>query len=192
MGIDSISTIKEDIQRLWNRCDENSVVDTSTLLGLIDNNSKRISNLMTGGKDIQLQYDTDVLQAGIGIGLEKSKNKVIINSEQKYAINTVYSGNEGTTEVTKDSPINPETSKICRIPLKVGENFAVIYIHTVNECQDDFTINIVESEGSEWHIGQSLKIMFVYGSESVPLSFASPETNGVIINPKSGTSLRGG
>lgn len=189
MGIDSISTIKEDIQRLWNRCDENSVVDTSTLLGLIDNNSKRISNLMTGGKDIQLQYDTDVLQAGIGIGLEKSKNKVIINSEQKYAINTVYSGNEGTTEVTKDRPINPETSKICRIPLKVGENFAVIYIDAVNECQDDFTINIVESEGSEWHIGQSLKIMFVYNSGSVPLSFASAETNGVIINPKSGTSL---
>jgi len=184
MGIDSISFIKEEIQRLNNLCNESSKVDTPTLLGLIDKNSKKLDNIISGGKDIKLQFDTDVLQAGSGIGLEKSMNKVVINSEQKYSINSIYNGLDENDEITKDNPITSSASnKICRIPLKPGENFAVINVK-VNGDSDNLTINIdEETNNCEWEIGQSMKIMFV--CDLGMLTFAY--NTGILINPTSNT-----
>ena len=64
MGIDSVNAIKEDINRLYDLCDGNAIIDTSTILGLIDKNTKRLDTIMNGGKDLKLQFDTDVLQPG--------------------------------------------------------------------------------------------------------------------------------
>ena len=168
MGIDSISTLKEDIDRLYDICNGNSIVDTKTILGLIDETSNKLNSILSGGKDLKLQYDTDVLQPGSGIGLEKSLNKVVINAEQKYTINTVYDGSEDkNVEITPDNRIltQSNTIKHCVIELKPGENFAVIYIKYDGLSTTNMNI-VVDTEKYSWDIGQSLKLYFSLESGS--------------------------
>lgn len=185
MGIDSVSSLKEDIKRLYDMCDGNAIVDTPTILGLIDANTKRLENIMNGGKDLKLQFDTDVLQPGTGIGMKKELNKVTISSEQKYSINTVtdIAGND----VSPNNMISTQASaKVFNIELKPGENFSVIYMRDEGQSETNVNINVDDNE-CNWEVGQSLKIFFVYelgGS----LTFKDTLNNGIIIKPNVNTS----
>jgi len=188
MGIDSIEALRLEVQSLHERCDNIGLVDTGALLGLINENSNKLDNIMSGGKDLKLQYDTDVLQAGIGIGLQKSLNKVVINSEQKYAINTVIDGTSSNeTEINANNKISTlAESKKCNIKLKPGENFAVIYITDEGNCETYFYINIDDSE-SNWSVGQSLKIHFV--CDNGGLYFDKSSEKGFIIKADSKSTI---
>lgn len=188
LGIDSITYMKEDIQRLYDLCNANAVVDTGTLLSLIDKNTKRLDTIMNGGKDLKLQFDTDVLQPGTGIGMKKSQNKVVISSEQRYSINDVYEGN-GVDEVaitSKNQISSIAENKMCTIPLKSGENFAVVYVNDQGDSLTNFNINVSEND-YQWEVGQSMKIFFVCDEGS--LRFDADTTTGVVIKPKSNVTL---
>ena len=190
LGIDTVASLKEDIERLYGLCDGNSIVDTSALLGLIDANSKKLDNIMNGGKDLKLQFDTDVIQPGTGIGIERpGLNKVIINSEQKYSINTVYNGDGSSdTENGPEHLINTSSeAKLCTIPLKPGENFAVIYINDDGDSPSSFKINIDDSEYG-WSVGQSMKLFFVCETGG-SLNFEDKTTTGINIRPSRDKSL---
>lgn len=183
LGIDSVSSMREDIKRLYDLCDGNAIVDTSTLLGLIDKNTKRLDTIMNGGKDLKLQFDTDVLQPGAGIGLVKTPNKVIINSEQRYSVNEIQDidGND-----ISNVAISTTSPQICIIPLKSGENFAVININDQGDCDSNFNIRIDETD-YQWEVGQSMKIYFV--CEEGSLRFNAGTTSGIVIKPKSNVTL---
>lgn len=184
-GIDSISSLKSDINRLYNLYDGNAVVDTSALLGLIDANAKKLDNIMNGGKDLKLQYDTDVIQPGVGIGITKTPNKVTISSEQRYSMNVVTDGNDN--EISENNPIyTKSSSKICNIKLRPGENFAVIYIHDEGVSPSSMYINIDDSDYN-WEIGQTIKLLFV--CKNGALNFENSMDMGVIIKPNSVTTL---
>ena len=185
LGIDTVSSLKEDINRLYDLCDGNSIVDTPAILGLIDANTKRLETILNGGKDLKLQFDTDVLQPGTGIGMKKELNKVTISSEQKYSINTVtdIAGND----VSANNMISTRASaKVCNIPLKPGENFAVIYMRDEGQSETNVNINIDDTE-CNWEVGQSLKIFFVY-EEGGSLTFMDSLENGIIIKPNVNTN----
>lgn len=188
MGIDSISVMKEQLQLLTDRCDNNSIVDTAALLSLIDANSKKLENIMTGGKDLKLQFDTDVLQPGTGIGMVKTPNKVVISSEQRYSINTVYDGTSSNDiEIRSNNRIKTaDENKICRIPLKPGENFAVIYLDDTGDSNSNLKI-VVDDTDYNWEVGQSLKLYFICDDGS--LRFTDSLTTGVVINPKITSTL---
>ena len=185
LGIDSVNSLKEDIKRLYDLCDGNAVVDTSSLLSLIDANTKKLENIMHGCKDLKLQFDTDVIQPGNGIGIQKSPNKVIISSEQRYSINTVYLDDN---EISANNAMQTNTSaeQTCRIPLLTGENFAVIYLQDTGDCSKNITINIDDNDYN-WEVGQSLKIYFV--CENGSLRFSDSINTGIIIKPKNNVTL---
>ena len=184
-GIDSISSLKSDINRLYDLYDGNAVVDTSALLGLIDANAKKLDNIMNGGKDLKLQYDTDVIQPGVGIGITKTPNKVTISSEQRYSMNVVTDSND--KEISEDNPIHTKSSsKICNIKLRPGENFAVIYMHDDGVSSSSMYINIDYSDYN-WEIGQTIKLLFV--CKNGALSFENSIDSGVIIKPTNTTTL---
>lgn len=190
MGIDSVSSLKDDIKRLYDMCDGNAIVDTAALLGLIDANTKKLDNIMNGGKDLKLQYDTDVLQPGPGIGMVKSLNKVVISSEQKYSINTVLDGNESEQEVEidEDNPLSTASElKNCKIGLLAGENFAVISMRDEGNSTTNLTIN-VDTKDYSWTEGQSLKIYLDY-PEGGTLNFDNSMSTGVVIKPTVNTTL---
>lgn len=190
MGIDTVASLKQDINRLYDLCDGNAIVDVSALLGLIDANTKKLDNIMNGGKDLKLQFDTDVLQPGVGIGMEKSQNKVVISSEQRYSINTVIDGNDSTgeVEITDRNPVSTVyPAKYCKMKLKPGENFAVIYIRDEGDSETNFKIDVDDKECG-WEVGQSLKIHFVCDegelrfAEGTDLGFVIKVTDGVTLN----------
>lgn len=183
MGIDTIASLKEDIQRLYDYCDGNSVVNTSTILGLIDNNSRRINSIINGEKNLKLQYDTDVIQPGNGIGIKKTANKVVISSEQKYSINPVYVGTEDEVENSPSYRLSTiDENKTLRIPLKPGENFAIIYIDDLGDSRNDVNIYVdEETNGYSWEVGQSMKIFFDCDAGS--LRFENDDLNGINIKP---------
>ena len=184
-GIDSISSLKSDINRLYNLYDGNAVVDTSALLGLIDANAKKLDNIMNGGKDLKLQYDTDVIQPGVGIGITKTPNKVTISSEQRYSMNVVTDSND--YEISENNPIHTASkSKICNIKLRPGENFAVIYMYDDGVSSSSMYININYSDYN-WEIGQTIKLLFV--CKNGALSFDNSIDRGVIIKPTNTTTL---
>ena len=190
MGIDSITSLREDISRLYDLYDNYMAVDTATLLGLIDSNAKKLDNIMNGGKDLKLQYDTDVLQPGPGIGMTKTPNKVVISSEQKYAIDTVTDGNypDEEIEITSANPLSTvATSKICNIKLQPGENFAVIYLRDGGNSETNLNINIDDSDYN-WEIGQSMKLYFICEEEG-SLRFEINSNTGVVIKPKDNVTL---
>ena len=184
-GIDSISSLKSDINRLYNLYDGNAVVDTSALLGLIDANAKKLDNIMNGGKDLKLQYDTDVIQPGVGIGITKTPNKVTISSEQRYSMNVVTDSSDN--EISEDNPIYTVSEpKICNIKLRPGENFAVIYMHDNGVSTSSMYINIDDNDYN-WEIGQTIKLLFV--CKNGALSFDNSIDRGVIIKPTNTTTL---
>lgn len=189
LGIDSIAHMKQDINRLYDLCDSNNLVDTGAILGLIDSNTRKLENIMNGGKDIKLQFDTDVIQPGNGIGIKKSLNKVVISSEQKYSVNTVYDGlMDNETEITQAHPIDTlAVSKVCTIPLKPGENFAVIYLNDNGDSPSNLNINISEKD-YQWEVGQSIKLYFVCDAGGY-LKFFDGDSLGIVIKVKDDISL---
>ena len=188
MGIDTITSLKEDINRLYDMYDGALGVDNETLLGLIHENTKRLDTIMNGGKNLKLQYDTDVLQPGAGIGMVKTPNKVIISSEQKYSINTVIDGNSSNeTEITPSNPLSTiAPSKICNLNLRPGENFAVIYLNDEGNSETDLKINIDDSD-CNWVVGQSMKIYFSCDNGS--LVFENGDSRGIVVKPTKTTML---
>lgn len=181
MGIDTITSMKEDITRLYNLYQGNAVIDTSTIIGLIEDNTNKLNNILNGGKDLKLQYDTDVLQPGIGIGLTKTPNRVVINSEHSYYINEVMSGEE---IISSDNPLKSNELKECSINLKPGENLAVIYISDTGDSKTNLIINIDSSEVG-WRVGQSFKLCF----RGDVLQFEDSVNNGLIINLENNNTL---
>jgi len=175
LGIDSVSSLQAAVDELYYKYDGTLMVDTNTLLSLIDANAKKIDSIMSGEKNLKLQYDTDVIQPGVGIGIQKSKNKVVISSEQTYSINEVTPGEFKTNA--------PEP---CTIKLRPGENLAIMNVNDLGECGNDMRISIDTSEYS-WVAGQSLKIYFTYpnGGE---LRFTDGDTYGIRIKPKNDVS----
>ena len=184
-GIDSISSLKSDINRLYDLYDGNAVVDTSALLGLIDANAKKLDNIMNGGKDLKLQYDTDVIQPGVGIGIIKTPNKVTISSEQRYSMNVVTDSNDN--EISENNPIyTKSSSKVCNIKLRPGENFAVIYMYDDGVSESSMYINIDDNDYN-WEIGQTIKLLFI--CKNGALNFENSIDRGVIIKPTNTTTL---
>jgi len=189
MGIDSISSIQDDVTRLYSILDSNGVVDTGTLLGLIDANSKKLDTIMNGGKDLKLQYDTDVLQPGTGIRMKKTLNSVVVSSDQKYAVNIVTNADStNEEEIDDENPLKTNSLVPCNITLKPGENFAVIYFEDLGDSPKSLTINIVETDDCEWSVGQSMKIYFKSTNDG-SLGFEDNGNNVINIKPTNGVIL---
>lgn len=157
MGIDTVETLRGQIDRLFNLYDS-SGNNTYELQNLIELNSKKIDAIIKGGKDINLQYDTDVIQQGYGIKLDKSPNKIVINSNNNYSIGTFYSDDDYSYEISKENRIDISSKNECYIKLKNGENFAILYTISDDEIYNkDIFIYIDDSE-YDWTVGQSFKI----------------------------------
>ena len=162
-GIDRISDLRGEIDRLYNLYDGMNTVDTQTILDLIDKNSQKISSIIRGESNAKLQFDMDVIQKGVGVDLvkDREKNKVVINASQKYNMNTVYTDNKYSNEIDEKNPFDTydENSKTMFIPLKYGVNFAVIHYIDKGICSKNIDIEIDDHEYN-WKIGQSIKLYF--------------------------------
>ena len=56
LGIDSVTDLKGEIDRLYNLYDGMNTVDTQTILNLIEVNSKKLNSIINGERNIKLQF----------------------------------------------------------------------------------------------------------------------------------------
>lgn len=182
-GIDNINDLQSRVDRLYNLYDGMTTVDTASLLSLIESNTKKLNSIMKGEKNIQLQYDTDVIQGGNGITVNRDGvNKVSISSNQKYSIVGVYNDSEKTSEITTETPMTTDkVSDEFYLSLKTGTNIAVINYKDEGYLFKDIVINI-DAKEFPWQVGQSLKICFIGEAMTDRINFGDSGC-GIIIKP---------
>jgi hypothetical protein len=166
-ALDSIAELQAEFDALNLRITNSQVALASSrsLLDLIAKNSDDLLALMNNRTSINVQYNTDVLQAGPGILLNKNTpNKVIIqNTSQDYTL-PVISNNSGV-QITEVSPINLNSSNNqVNFVLTDFTNMARVY----TESQTDGTpipaiSNIVfriDDSQFKFKTGQVVRIVF--------------------------------
>ena len=160
-SINNIIDLQSQIDAIINELENAQLAlnDNNVILDLISKNSDRINDIINGKLPIDLQYNTDVLQAGEGISLDKSVlNKVIINnSYQTYSIISLY--DENGSIIDENNPYNLLLDSI-KLFLTLTKNTNYIKVYT---SDDDITSTFkiyIDDSSYTFKKGQSIKIIF--------------------------------
>lgn len=173
MGIDTMDEMKKQLQNLQDAYDTSVNLDTDDLLGLIQVNSDKLDSIMHGGKNIKLQYDTDVIKAGAGVTIDKKDiNNIVISANLGYSITPAFLDEGYSDKISYDNYLEPTSSVAsdCYIKLKPGENLSMIYVNDEAEYSGVITVHIDDSE-NEWKKGQSIKLCFRASGDDTELNF---------------------
>lgn len=136
--------------------------DSTTLLELIRNNSDNIDDILTGKVNIQLTYNTNVINPGSGIIIDQSvPNKVKIeNKVQQYYTFSNCLNTSGHIEYSVNAGTNPSsTTDGNRIVLGEYSNYFKNVGTTTTDLLDTININIDDTK-YKWKRGQTMRIVF--------------------------------
>jgi len=136
--------------------------DDTTLLDLIRQNSTNINDILIGKVNVQLTYNTDVIQPGPGIAIDNSvPNQIsIINKNQGYYSFVPCLNDSGHLEygiANGDTPGSTADGN----DLVLGEytNYFRNIGATVSTINDNLNININDTN-YKWKQGQTFRIVF--------------------------------
>ena len=166
-GIDKVSDLDDRLTRLYNLYDGMNLIDNETLLGLIENNSKKLNSLLKGEKNIKVQYDAGAVKSGNGIEIDSDTDtgKITINAtDKKYSIVQIYNDTKNDTDdmISPDTPLDTSSGNYTYyLELANGENLGVMYFRDNGYLKHDVEITVKTTDDIKWTTGQSLKICFV-------------------------------
>lgn len=140
--------------------------NSSSILDLISSTNSRLNKVINGEIPAEIQYNTDVIAAGDGTGVDKSvKDKIKVhNTNYGYSLNEVLSydflNQQVLESVNKDSKFNPQLSATQGLwtRIKKYENFVRVYLD-----QEDFIndLNIyLDDSINDLKLGQTIKLVF--------------------------------
>jgi hypothetical protein len=168
---DDLTSITQRItlmeQKLNNASISLNTNTVNTLIDLINKNSDNINNLITGKLTNTLSYNTDIINAGDGMILDKSiKNQVtLINRNQAIGNFMICKNSSGYLLSNTDNGLNiTSTSNNNILVLGKYNNYFKQKNQNPNSSgieifDDNLYINIDDSNVS-WSKGQLLKIVF--------------------------------
>lgn len=141
---------------------------STTLLDLINNNADNINLILSGNLSTQLTYNTDVLQQGDGLILDKSvPNQVrLINRVQKYSNFMICENDSGflSTSINNGQDLNDISTNNILVLDKFTNYFKQINQDpdpiTGEEVFDDNLIINIRDKNQRWKKGQTLRIVF--------------------------------
>ena len=136
--------------------------DETTLLDLIRQNSSNINDILTGKVNVQLTYNTDVIQPGGGISIDNSvPNQIsIINKVQGYYSFPLCLNSSEHLEYGINNGDTPgSTSDGNRLLLGEYTNYFRNVGATVATINDNLNINIDDTNYA-WKQGQTYRIVF--------------------------------
>ena len=136
--------------------------DDTTLLDLIRQNSSNINDILTGKVNVQLTYNTDVIQPGPGIAIDNSvPNQIsIINKNQGYYSFVTCLNNTGHLEYGINNGDTPgSTANGNNLVLGEYTNYFRNVGATVSTVNDNLNININDTN-YKWRQGQTFRIVF--------------------------------
>lgn len=140
--------------------------DSSSILDMITSVNGRLNQVINGQIPAEIQYNTDVVNAGNGTLIDKSKNgKIkIVNSNYGYSLPKLYnydivSGTNGSL-INASNKFNPTTASSTGIIARVKPYENLINIH-VDSSALNGNINIyLDDSINQWEVGQTIKFSF--------------------------------
>ena len=139
---------------------------STSILDMITSVNTRLNQIISGVVPTEIQYNTNVLNAGDGIKIDKSNPNMIkiVNDNNGYTLNPVFNyefvtGTTGTLiSLTNLFNLNDTASTGLITRIKPFDN--LIRINTVNNTMTgDLNIYLDDSINS-WKIGQTIKFSF--------------------------------
>lgn len=140
--------------------------NSTSLLDMINSTNQRLNQIINGEIPTEVQYNTNVIKAGIGTQIDKSTpGKIKINNKNYgYNLNQVYVYENETSEIgeiiTVNKPFNPNESvnKSIWSRIKNYDNLIRIYLE-----QESFVNNLniyLDDTINEFKVGQVIKFTF--------------------------------
>ena len=136
--------------------------DETTVLDLIRQNSSNINDILTGEVNVQLTYNTDVIQPGPGIIIDQSvPNQVSIeNKVQGYYVFNQCLNTSGHLEYGPTAGSDPfDTNSGNRVLLGEYTNYFRNIGATAPDVLGNIDINI-DDTNHKWKTGQTLRLSF--------------------------------
>ena len=160
---------QEDITELKNRMTsletqvnnaQLALSSSTSIIDLIADTNDTITEIVNGTIPISLQYNVDVLRQGDGIRLDKSTPNIVrvINDNQQYNLNNIYSDINFTTSISTAAPLDLNSSSIKAFTkLEVFTN--MVRLNTTNSALSDINIYIDDS-AIKFKDGQAIRFAF--------------------------------
>jgi hypothetical protein len=160
---------QEDITELKNRMTsletqvnnaQLALSSSTSIIDLIADTNDTITEIVNGTIPISLQYNVDVLRQGDGIRLDKSTPNIVrvINDNQQYNLNNIYTDVNFTTSISAAAPLDLNSSSIKAFTkLEVFTN--MVRLHTANSALSDINIYIDDS-AIKFKDGQTIRFAF--------------------------------
>jgi hypothetical protein len=159
--IDQLTNRVNSLESGLNNAQLNFASET-TLLDLIRDNSDNINDILTGQVNVQLTYNTDVIQPGPGISIDNSiPNQIsIVNKNQGYYYFSNCLNSSGFLQYGVNNGIIPgATNDGNRLQLGEFGNYYRNVGATAPTVYDDLIINI-DDTNYKWKKGQTFRIVF--------------------------------
>lgn len=156
--------LKDSIDDL-HRIIENSGValsSTNAIMNMIKQNAKDIQALASGRLTPNLQINTDIINGGDGITIDKSvPNEIKINNTlQSYNQTYVYSDGNYTNEIKDDTrELKLNTDREIYFKLKRGTNLALVYVDSDIPSLGDLDV-FIDDTNVKWEKGQAVRLVF--------------------------------
>lgn len=162
-AINNYEVLAQRLEELSNSLENANLAfaDRNSLLDLIAHVSDNVDSIMSGRANVQLQYNTDVIQSGYNTTIDTSTpNRVIVNTTTcGYNLCKCYFNG---IEITSSNPLvlnNTQQNNDVYTSLRQMTNMA--RIHVSNSYPADYDIKVyIDSSLVNWRLGQNFKIVF--------------------------------
>ena len=137
-----------------------ALADSTVIIDMIANLNNRLDSILQNESSIEMQYNTDVIQAGKGITIDKSvPNKFIINNNSEhYNVCLVKDENNNTVDYTNQ--FDPELNEP-KLHIINKEYTNYVKLHTLANSELDTHFNIyINDKNNLLKNGQVIKIIF--------------------------------
>jgi hypothetical protein len=155
-----VTSLQEQINGLQTQISNASLsmANGTTLLDLIAKNADEIQSLANGNVSTTLQYNTDVLRAGPGIGLNRNTpNQVRVDVlTQQYTFMIPFDENGNEINFNNPVDLNVASPKVFT-SLETFTN--MLRFNTINTAGGDLLIYIDDST-IQWKKGQTVRLTF--------------------------------
>ena len=159
-SVSSVEFLQNQINGLQGQIDNASLAfaSSSTLLDLIAKNSEEIQQIANGNIPLEVQYNTNVVQAGSGIIVDKSvPNKILLSlGVQEYTFDTPKDVNGDPIDSASPLNINVATPTVF-FPLQPFTNMC--RMNTTNQAGGNLLFKIDDS-AIQFKTGQTIRLVF--------------------------------
>ena len=165
LTLNDTEKMQSEIDEIKNRLDGNSIVDTASMVDMINVNSRALNRIIHGKYPTKLALDSSRFNTGNGLSLVKSiddDSVTIKNTLQKYNFGGKLSLRPLDGNVKEETGCIHVIDNVLDLQLNENSNLYLLSENEGNKSEsssyEDLVINL-EAYDNEWSVGQSVKFI---------------------------------